>query len=186
MKNPTLPRFTLAAGIGMTLCFLLYAMTSFFGYMDFGKDVDGSILLMYRPLDEPEVLVAYIGVLSKLCASYALLFMACRNAIYHGLGWDVDKIPYWKHILAVTFLSVLMLIFGLFIPKIQIVLGFAGSITGGSLGFLLPALFVMYSGEWTWKNVGTFNYVCTYVMLIAGVVGIVFGTGATIHATIVG
>ncbi|ESL05193.1 amino acid transporter [Trypanosoma rangeli SC58] len=186
MKNPTLPRFTLAAGIGMTLCFLLYGMTSFFGYMDFGKKVDGSILLMYHPLDEPEVLVAYIGVLSKLCASYALLFMAARNAIYHGLGWDVDKLPYWKHCIAVTFLSLLMLIFGLFIPKIQIVLGFAGSITGGSLGFLLPALFVMYSGDWTRKKVGAFHYILTYVMLVAGVIGIVFGTGATIYATIKG
>ncbi|RNE96058.1 putative amino acid transporter [Trypanosoma rangeli] len=186
MKNPTLTRFTLAAGIGMTLCFLLYCMTSFFGYMDFGKKVDGSILLMYNPLDEPEVLVAYIGVLSKLCASYALLFMAARNAIYHGLGWDVDKLPYWKHCIAVTFLSLLMLIFGLFIPKVHIVLGFAGSITGGSLGFLLPALFVMYSGDWTWKKVGAFHYILTYVMLVAGVVGVVFGTGATIYSTIQG
>ncbi|PWU98531.1 putative amino acid transporter [Trypanosoma cruzi] len=131
---------------GMTLCFLLYAMVSFFGYMDFGRKVDGSILLMYDPLQEPEVMVAYVGVLSKLCASYSLLFMACRNAIYHIIGWDADELPYWKHCIAVTILSTIVLFCGLFIPKIQTVLGFAGSITGGSLGFLLPALFAMYSG----------------------------------------
>ncbi|ESL05544.1 amino acid transporter [Trypanosoma rangeli SC58] len=186
MKNPTLPRFTLAAGIGMTLCFLLYGMTSFFGYMDFGKKVDGSILLMYHPLDEPEVLVAYIGVLSKLCASYALLFMACRNAIYHGLGWELDKLPYWKHCIAVTVISVIALLCGLFIPRIQIVLGFAGSISGGCISFLFPALFVMYSGDWTRKKVGAFHYILTYVMLVAGVIGIVFGTGATIYNTVLG
>ncbi|EAN82560.1 amino acid transporter, putative, partial [Trypanosoma cruzi] len=47
MTDRTLTRFTLASGLGMTLCFLLYAMVSFFGYMDFGRKVDGSILLMY-------------------------------------------------------------------------------------------------------------------------------------------
>ncbi|RNE98293.1 putative amino acid transporter [Trypanosoma conorhini] len=183
MKNPTNTRFTLAAGIGMMLCFLLYAMTCFFGYMDFGKDVDGSIMLMYNPLSEPEVLVAYIGVLSKLCASYALLFMAGRYAIYHGIGWDVDKVPYWKHTLVVTFISAIILVCGLFIPKIQIMLGFAGSISGGCISLIFPAFFVMYSGDWTWKKVGAFNYICTYVLLIAGVIGVVFGTGATIYAT---
>ncbi|PWU93037.1 putative amino acid transporter [Trypanosoma cruzi] len=138
MTDRTLTRFTLASGLGMTLCFLLYAMVSFFGYMDFGRKVDGSILLMYDPLQEPEVMVAYVGVLSKLCASYSLLFMACRNAIYHIIGWDADELPYWKHCIAVTILSTIVLFCGLFIPKIQTVLGFAGSITGGSLGFLLP------------------------------------------------
>ncbi|PWU93034.1 putative amino acid transporter, partial [Trypanosoma cruzi] len=129
MTDRTLTRFTLASGLGMTLCFLLYAMVSFFGYMDFGRKVDGSILLMYDPLQEPEVMVAYVGVLSKLCASYSLLFMACRNAIYHIIGWDADELPYWKHCIAVTILSTIVLFCGLFIPKIQTVLGFAGSIT---------------------------------------------------------
>ncbi|RNF00876.1 putative amino acid transporter [Trypanosoma rangeli] len=186
MKNPTLTRFTFAAGIGMTLCFLLYGMTSFFGYMDFGKKVNDSILLMYHPLDEPEVLVAYIGVLSKLCASYAMLFMAARNAIYHGLGWDVDKLPYWKHCIAVSLISAVALLCGLFIPRIQIVLGFAGSISGGCISFIFPAFYVMYAGDWTWKKVGAFHYILTYVMLVAGVVGVVFGTGATIYDTAVG
>ncbi|PWU93035.1 putative amino acid transporter [Trypanosoma cruzi] len=152
----------------MTLCFLLYAMVSFFGYMDFGRKVDGSILLMYDPLQEPEVMVAYVGVLSKLCASYSLLFMACRNAIYHIIGWDADELPYWKHCIAVTILSTIVLFCGLFIPKIQTVLGFAGSITGGSLGFLLPALFAMYSGDWTWRKVGCVHYVCTYIFAAGG------------------
>ncbi|EKG06028.1 amino acid transporter, putative [Trypanosoma cruzi] len=186
MTDRTLTRFTLASGLGMTLCFLLYAMVSFFGYMDFGRRVDGSILLMYDPLREPEVMVAYVGVLSKLCASYSLLFMACRNAIYHIIGWDADELPYWKHCIAVTILSTIVLFCGLFIPKIQTVLGFAGSITGGSLGFLLPALFAMYSGDWTWRKVGCVHYVCTYILLLSGVIGVVFGTGATIWATACG
>ncbi|KAF8291823.1 amino acid transporter [Trypanosoma cruzi] len=148
--------------------------------MDFGRRVDGSILLMYDPLREPEVMVAYVGVLSKLCA-YSLLFMACRNAIYHIIGWDADELPYWKHCIAVTILSTLFY-FAACLSEDQTVLGFAGSITGGSLGFLLPALFAMYSGDWTWRKVGCVHYVCTYILLLSGVIGVVFGTGATIWA----
>ncbi|KEG07874.1 amino acid transporter [Trypanosoma grayi] len=186
MENPTLTRYTLAAGLGMMLCFVLYALTSVFGYLDFGREVTDSILLMYNPIGEPMIMVAFVGVLWKLCASYALLSMAFRNAIYHSIGWEADKLPYWKHIIAVLVFAVIMLLCGLFIPKIKIVLGFAGGITGGSLGFLLPALFVMYSGGFSWKKVGAFDYICTYILLLSGVVGIIFGTGATIYGTAVG
>ncbi|KEG06370.1 amino acid transporter [Trypanosoma grayi] len=186
MENPTQTRFTLAGAIGMGLCFVLYSMTAAFGYLDMGNGFDKSILLAYDPISEPAIMVAFVGVLSKLCASYALLSMSLRNPLYHSIGWDVDELPYWKHCAAVITLACCTLIMGLFIPNINTVLGFAGSITGGSLGFLLPALLVMYSGDFSWEKAGPLRYILTYVLLIVGVIGVVFGTCATIHATAVG
>lgn len=37
---------------------------------------------------------------------------------------------------------------------INIVFGLAGSLCGGFIAFAFPALFVMYSGNWSLKTVG--------------------------------
>ncbi|KAF8285196.1 hypothetical protein TcBrA4_0032690 [Trypanosoma cruzi] len=47
-----------------------------------------SAILLYDPVKEPEVMVAYIGLLVKLCASFPLISMATRNSLYHSVGWD--------------------------------------------------------------------------------------------------
>ncbi|RHW70988.1 amino acid transporter 10 [Trypanosoma brucei equiperdum] len=186
MKDRSVRKFVISSAIAMCMCTVLYILTVFFGYMDFGRDVTGSILLMYDPVNEPAVMVGMIGVLVKLIASYALLAMACRNALYSIAGKNADVLPFWKHCASVVTLSVAALVLGLFIPKVNTVLGFAGSITGGSLGYIFPSLLLMYSGGFTWQRVGPFHYLVAYGLLISGVVGVVFGTGATIWGTIVG
>ncbi|EPY25949.1 amino acid permease [Strigomonas culicis] len=235
--------FTMASTLGTMICAVLYMMVSIFGYFDFGSEdlASNSILLMYNPLSEPQVMVAYVGVLVKLCVSYALLSIASRNAIYYVLGWHqkyacrrphaghreeggnemqapakgatlapgaagrrtpeedalsdldyhnldqfVDNIPYWKHLIVVLCLAVVKLICGLFIPTINIVFGFAGAISGGFIAFIFPALFFIYSGQFSIRQCGWFRYVCTYLLLISGIVGLVFGTGSTIYNTVIG
>ncbi|CBH13848.1 amino acid transporter 1, putative [Trypanosoma brucei gambiense DAL972] len=186
MTNRSVGRFVIASAIALGICFTLYVMTSFFGYLDFGRAVTGSVLLMYDPVNEPAIMVGFVGVLVKLCVSYALLGLACRNALYDVIGWDFREVAFWKHCIAVVTLSVVMLLCGLFIPKINTVLGFAGSISGGSLGFILPSLLVMYSGGFTWQKVGPFYYLTTYAVLLTGVIAIVFGTGCAIWGTFTG
>jgi len=34
------------------------------------------------------MMVGYVGVLMKLCVSYALLCLGCRNSVYYMLGWQ--------------------------------------------------------------------------------------------------
>ncbi|EPY32169.1 amino acid permease [Angomonas deanei] len=234
--------FTIASFIGMMICGTLYVLVSVFGYFDFGSEdlASNSILRMYNPLSEPEVMLAYVGVLVKLCVSYALLSIASRNAIYYVIGWQtryrvprlkrrklndeevgnqngemqemedfqkvkdssnmpvdvddgelvnvennqfVDNIPFWQHLLVVVILAAVKLLCGLFVPNIRIVFGFTGAISGGFLGFIFPSLFCMYSGNFTLREVGWFNYIMTYLLLICGVIAVVFGTGATIYST---
>ncbi|RNF25751.1 putative amino acid transporter, putative,amino acid permease [Trypanosoma conorhini] len=183
MKDRSVRNYTLYAAIAMLLCLLLYVLTVFFGYIEFGSAVESSILLMYNPLSQGMVMAGYVGMLVKLCAAYALQTMACRNAIYHCISWEVETLPYWKHFIAVITLSAVVLLCGLFIPNINTVFGLVGSICGGFLSFVFPSLFYLYSGNWTLKSVGLFDYVATHALLIAGVVGIVFGTIASIYGT---
>lgn len=185
MRPRNLRRFTLCACVSMTICGVLYYVTGLFGYLDFGA-LEGSILLKYNPLQQPQVFVSYVGVFIKICASFGLLNNAGRSALYPLIGWDPYTVAYWKYLIGAIFLAVLDLMLGLFIPNVNMVFGFTGGVCGGSIGFILPALFIMYSGGWTLRSVGIVNYVCTYLTLFAGVVAIVFGTGATIYSVAAG
>ncbi|CCW69850.1 unnamed protein product [Phytomonas sp. Hart1] len=98
----------------------------------------------------------------------------------------IDNIPFKKHLIVVVVLCVASLLSGLFIPKITTVFGFAGSICGGFMAFIFPALFYMYSGGFTVRQEGWFNYYITYLLLICGVIGIVFGLIGTIYNTVIG
>eukprot|EP00796_Vickermania_ingenoplastis_P009410 gene9410-biopygen5876 len=61
--------------------------------------------------------------------------------------------------------------------------GLVGSLCGGFIGFLFPALFWMYCGEWSLRTVGIWNYIGTYIMIVSGVIAITFGTVSTIYAS---
>ncbi|PBJ74530.1 amino acid transporter [Trypanosoma cruzi cruzi] len=186
MSDRSASRFTLCSAIAMLLCFIVYGSTAVFGYLDFGNRATVSALLLYNPVKEPEVMVAYIGLLVKLCASFPLISMATRNSLYHSVGWDPDKLAFWKHCVVVVSLAVAALLFGLFIPSINMVFGFIGSFCGGATGFLLPSIFMMYGGNWSLRSVGWAHYTITYALLFAGVIMVVFGTGATIYGVVAG
>lgn len=184
MTNCTLRRFTLCAVVSMAVCGTLYFLTGLFGYLEFGAAVDGSILEMFEPMKEKQFLLSYIGVLIKICASYGLLSNAARSAVYSVIGWDPLTVAFWKHATFAASMAVTSLIAGLFIPKVVMVLGFTGGVCGGFIAFIFPALFYMYSGKWTPRSVGITNYTSTYLVLIAGVLAVVFGTGSTIYDAI--
>ena len=230
--------FMWSALIGMLITGFIYMVIAIFGYLDFGSSIGSkSILLMYNPVNEPQMMVAYIGILVKLCVAYALLGGAARNSIYYLIGWQkrygsqnavaqedqlseecvnmpishsqdedakhttagraaqvigeedttyIDNIPFVKHLIAVVAFCVASLLCGLFIPKITTVFGFAGAISGGFLAFIFPALFYMYAGGFTVQQEGRLNYYITYLLLICGVIGIVFGLAGTIYNTVSG
>lgn len=184
MRPRSVRRFTICAAVSMTICGVLYYITGLFGYLDFGA-IDGSILLQYDPIAQPQVLVSYIGVFIKICASFGLLNNACRSALFPLVGWDPYTVVYWKYLIGAVSLAVLVLILGLFVPNVNMVFGFTGGVCGGFVGFILPALFIMYAGGWSLRSVGVVNYCCTYLILAAGVVAIVFGTGGTIYSVAV-
>ncbi|ESL09479.1 amino acid transporter [Trypanosoma rangeli SC58] len=186
MRERSVSRFTLYSAIAILLCFILYALTGIFGYFDFGSRATVSALLLYDPVKEPAVMMAYVGVLVKLCASYPIVIMVTRNSLYHSFGWNPDTLPFWRHCIFVISLAVASLLCGLFIPKINTVFGLIGAFCGGISGFILPALLMMYGGNWSLRSVGWMHYTLTYVLLLAGVAMMVFGTGATIYSAVKG
>ncbi|CCW65178.1 unnamed protein product [Phytomonas sp. EM1] len=81
--------FMWSALIGMLMTSFVFTLTAIFGYLDFGATIgSNSILLMYNPIKEPQIMVAYVGIVFKLCVSYALVGSTARNAIYYVIGWQ--------------------------------------------------------------------------------------------------
>ncbi|ORC89220.1 putative transmembrane amino acid transporter [Trypanosoma theileri] len=185
MSHPSPRRMVRDSAIAMSGCGMLYILAGFFGYMRFGKTVTDSILLMYQPRESILFAIAYVGIVFKICVAFALHQLPMRDGIYHVIGWDVYSMPWWKNALFCTFLSFVLLVIGLFVPNINVVFGLVGALCGGFIGFIFPALLVMYCGRWTFSRVGWLEYFATYFLLISGCVAVVFGTGASIYGVIV-
>ncbi|EPY33679.1 hypothetical protein STCU_02087 [Strigomonas culicis] len=98
----------------------------------------------------------------------------------------LDNIPLHWHLLIISAIGAVTLLLGLFIPAINTVFNFAGSICGSFLSFINPALFVMYAGDFTRKKVGLFMWLTAHLLLVIGVTALVFGTGATIYSVVSG
>lgn len=185
MCNRSPKRFSLCATISLTICGALYGLTGLFGYMNFGDSLNGSILLKFNPIQDPYLMVSFVGVFIKVCASYGIYNNAACATSYQMLHWDPANVSFLKHLLLSIPFAILSAALGIFIPNVNMVFGFTGGVCGGFLAFILPSLFYMYAGNWTLKTVGWGNYIATYLMLMGGCVAIVFGTASTIYNAVV-
>lgn len=178
--EPTVFRMQNETLFGMLICTILYWLTGFFGYADFGSAVQSSLLTVYSPLKDYYFAVAYIGIVVKLCVAFALHILPCRDAVHHLVGWHLNTIPWWKNAVLCTILSLLSLLAGLFIPNVNMVFGLLGSSTGGFIAFVFPSLFLIYCGDFELRKIGWLDYFGTLVLLACGVIVICFGTTSTI------
>ncbi|RHW73280.1 amino acid transporter [Trypanosoma brucei equiperdum] len=184
MKKRSVTRMTRDAAVSCSICCCVYLLTGFFGYAEFGPTVEGSVLKLYDPYANPVFFVCFIGIIVKLCAGFSLNMLACRTALFQVLRWDLDTMSYVRHSIVSVSFAVGSLVLGLFVPDINVIFGLVGAFCGGFIGFIFPALFIMYAGGWTRQSVGWVQYILTYVLLILGVVAIVFGTSASVYYTI--
>ncbi|EPY30955.1 amino acid permease [Strigomonas culicis] len=184
LYKPTMRRLTITSFVASGGCFVLYVLAGLFGYMDFGSAVTGSALKLYNPVKSPMMGVGYAGLMLKLSVGYGLHSIPVRECAYHVLGLECRTLAYWKHALIVTFLALCSLILGLFIPRVNIVFGISGGLCGGFIAILFPGLMYMYSGNFTRKSVGSFDYFATYLLVIVGAICIVWGTGGTVYSEV--
>ncbi|EPY23769.1 amino acid permease 3 [Strigomonas culicis] len=181
--KPNVRQLTVASTISMYACMILYILAGVFGYFDFADATADSILENFNPYADPYMMVAYMGMLVKICAAYAMNMIPIRNFLYHCLRWDLETNPYWKQTVLMLIVSVVVLVAGLFIPSVNLAFGLVGSITGGFVGFIFPVLFWMYAGDWSLKTVGFWHWISCYLIIVCGVIAIVFGTIATVYSS---
>ncbi|KPA85608.1 putative amino acid transporter aATP11 [Leptomonas pyrrhocoris] len=135
--KPSVRFFELQCFISMLICTVFYWLTAFFAYADFGDRAGTPLLRLYRPLTDYYLAVAYVGIAFKLCVAFALHILPCRDAVHHLVGWDIRTVAWWKNALLCTFLSLVSLLCGLFIPNVNI----ASVCSAPSLGPSSPSSF---------------------------------------------
>ncbi|EPY27788.1 amino acid transporter [Strigomonas culicis] len=190
MEKPSPYRLMLHTAVSMTVCCILYIFAGIFGYLEFGEEITDSILLYFNVRSDVMVAIAYVGIGVKMIVGFAICMQPSRDSVYYCLSSrlpifrDINTVPFWLNGLICGLMAVVALVLGLFIPSVTIVFGLVGSFCGGFLGFVFPAFYIMYCGNWSLKSVGVFHWVSTYLLLICGVVAIVFGTVASIYGEI--
>ncbi|KPA74217.1 amino acid transporter putative (AAT19) [Leptomonas pyrrhocoris] len=184
MARPTPRNMVRNSTVAMSGCGILYVLAGVFGYARFGSTVTSSILLKYQPREAPQFWVAYFGIVIKICVAFALHQLPMRDGLYHFFSWDVYRMPWWKNAVICGFIATVMFIIGLFVPSINIVLGLVGSLCGGFIGFIFPALMIMYAGNWSLAKVGWLEWSATYFLLLTGVIAVVFGTAASVYSVL--
>lgn len=190
MSRPSPGRLSRDTAISMGAVLILYICTGLFAYLEFGNKITDSLLLYYDVHDSMMLAVSYMGLSFKLCVAFAICMQPTRDSTYYCLSRyypvfkHVRTVPFWLNTLICSFLALLALICGLFTPSVNIVFGLVGSFCGGFICFIFPALYIMYCGNWTLKEVGWFKYIFTYLLLLSGVAAVIFGTVASIYSMI--
>lgn len=185
MYKPSVKRLTQASACCTGLCFILYTCAGVFGYLDFGHEMKGSALKLYDPIHETLMTISYAVIIFKLCVGYGLHMIPVREAVYYLCNIDVKTFPLWKHMIVVTLLGACTMLLGLFITSVAVIFGFVGGLCGGFIGYIFPALMYMYAGDFSLKKEGFIMWFGTYLLLICGVVGCVFGTCSAVFGAVV-
>jgi amino acid permease len=149
LKTPTRRRIFKIIFRTMSIATFLYLVVGWFGYLQFGDDVQGSILDNY-PDDDALVTVARLGLAITLLLSYPLLTHPCRASIDRLVfpGWAPSPL---RRILLTLGVVVSSFIGATVIPTIIVVWSFMGATVAVVIAFILPALFyikIVKRGVW--------------------------------------
>lgn len=154
----------------MAVVITLYAIVGFFGYLQFGDAVKGSITLNL-PQDDiiaqvAKLLMAFVIFLSYALQFYVPMEMINRNMKKKKSDKFENLIQITIRTVAVTFTVALACAF----PNLEMVISFTGAIFFSTLGLLIPAVMeTIYRWE---HGLGAFNYVLWKNILI-GLISII-------------
>lgn len=181
MKVRSPRRYRTAISWAMVICSAQYLVSALAGYLQFGKDTKGNILLNfdYTPL----TFVVYMTFMFSVISTYPLVAFSMRIAIYwFAFGKkQMRSIEAW--IISTVTYGVALCV-ALFVEDVSIVFGFTGAIASSLLTLIFPcAVFLKlalprnYSkGFW-----GKFEKAACYCIIALGVLVAVLGVVSNVR-----
>ncbi|XP_059060017.1 proton-coupled amino acid transporter-like protein pathetic [Achroia grisella] len=156
--------------VSMVIVIVLYAIFGFFGYLQFGDDVKGSITLNL-PQDSIIAESATLLMAVVIFLSYALQFYVPMEMITRLLKKRQSN--RYENIIQVairiTLVTITVAIAAAF-PNLELVISFVGAVFFSTLGLFIPAVIdTVYHWE---RGLGKFNYILWKNSLI-GIVSII-------------
>ncbi|KAG5463868.1 hypothetical protein LSCM1_00041 [Leishmania martiniquensis] len=179
LKDRSVERMRRCTAYSMAAVTVIYTVTGVFGAMSFGDVVSQNVLVNFsNHLDSSTALIAYLGMVVSLTMAFPLTIFPTRDSVVMAMGYRAEENPVPEFMSSATagLLALLALIIGIALPNIHILFDLLGGICGGSLSFLLPALFALRSGYWTTEVVGWGHVIMTWVTLAFGVLMCCLGT----------
>lgn len=143
MSLPSARRLARDSAFSMGGVCVLNLCAGLFGYLEFGSAASRSLLLLYRPRDEPVFALAFVLLSFKLAVGFAICIAPSRDAVYYSLCGKKktsDVTDAFNYGVSAT-LAVLALVASLLLPDIVVVFALLGGTCGAFLSFLFPAAF---------------------------------------------
>eukprot|EP00927_Polykrikos_kofoidii_P080297 TRINITY_DN77166_c0_g1_i1.p1 TRINITY_DN77166_c0_g1~~TRINITY_DN77166_c0_g1_i1.p1 ORF type:complete len:432 (+),score=48.06 TRINITY_DN77166_c0_g1_i1:42-1337(+) len=179
MSQRSVGRFAAVAATAFGSMFVLYAASSACGYDTFGKNTEGNLLLNYETGYGAPVFVARLSLAVMTVAAYPLAVHFVKSTIWTITGADAATQPFWKSQFPITSaLVVATLLVALSIPKVEVVLGYKGSLIGTFVMYVFPALIHkrLHKGAF-----GNWALVLAAIGLVSGCLGVFFTTDHLLH-----
>ncbi|XP_047989126.1 LOW QUALITY PROTEIN: proton-coupled amino acid transporter-like protein pathetic [Leguminivora glycinivorella] len=150
--------------ITMIAVTFLFTVFGFFGYLQFGEEVKGSVTLNL-PDDELLAQITKLLMAMVIYFTYPLQCYVALEMIVRKLKKCESKFENLIQISIRTFLVLLSVAVAAAFPNLELVISFVGAIFFSTLGFLFPAI-VETVYRWD-RDRGPFNYI-VYKNLIIG------------------
>eukprot|EP00963_Diacronema_lutheri_P014432 scaffold2877_cov377-Pavlova_lutheri.AAC.4 len=150
-------------GGSLSLCWFVYIISSTCGYLTFGSETSGNILLNYVP--STTVALAQLGLVFHVFTSYPLVFNSWRRS-FHALAFPNRPLTQVR-LYIYTSAGVTSTVFvGWLLPEIEAVMGYNGSVFGAWIVYVFPALMNLKLRR---EKIQTLEYHLTWTMLLFGV-----------------
>lgn len=156
-----------AAAFSVVVFMYLVAMTA--GYLTFGKNVQGFLLLNYAAEDRLAT-VARIGVGTGVLLALPLAFTACRDNYMQVMKFPKTR-QYFFGTTFTLFTSIITL--ACLVESIAVVNSIGGAIFGSLITLVIPGLIAVFAGE---KLLGSREQRFQWAVLSLGVLILCFGT----------
>ena len=171
MKPRNLKTLHKSMFIFLALCCSLYLICGIFGYLQFGNSTKINILRNYNPLQSAQTAVAYVALAFTVTVAFPLCQYPARDTLLQLFEYPpANQVSTLLCIITSIFISVLALVFGMFVPSIQVLFALMGGICGSTLGFIWPGIFYIKTNPRKFKpsTVGWCNFIATYSLIALG------------------
>ncbi|XP_046645066.1 proton-coupled amino acid transporter-like protein CG1139 [Daphnia pulicaria] len=168
---------------GMVIVTCIYIAMGFYGYLQYGEDILGSITLNL-PQDEVLAQVVKILLVIAICGNYAMQFYVPIPIMWPTLSKYAAR--YTSNDLAAeymfrTFMVLVTLLLAAAIPKIDLFISLVGAFGSSFLALIFPPIleYVTYA-----PNISKITITKEILILLFGVIGFATGTYAAILAIV--